>query len=549
MGLRGPGAARLARARQETEAKPRRLPWKKKGLSRVERVIAFLEFLPVTKGILAGQRMKLLAEQREFVSSIYGPVRQDGRRLVSLGIQSEPKGNGKTGECAGLALCHLLGPESEPRGEVYSAAIDRQQAGIMFAEMEAIIYAVPEFASRVNIQRFHKRIEVLSGDGEGSTYEALSADARRAHGLAPSLWIYDELAQSKERTLLDNLMEGMGKRREALGLVISTQAPTDDHPLSQLIDDALTGADPSTYLQLLCAPEDADPFDEETWRACNPAWGRFLDIDDFRKSAARAQRLPAFEPAFRNLRLNQRVDARADERVVTPQIWKLGAVPVDAEQLAGRRCYGGLDLSGKHDLCALELVFPDDDTEPTFDILSFFWTPSGQMENRTVAEQTRFRQWIREGHLIEVPGPTIRFGFVARFLADLAQKFDIRSIGYDRYRIDDFEADLEGIGLELPMEPWGQGYKDMTGAIEFFAECALTGRLRHGGHPVLTAAVSNAILMSDPADGKKFNKPRGNKAGPVRIDGAVALAVALGVAHRHGEDGEESIYESEEFFI
>ena len=96
-------------------------PWHKRGLSRADRVITFLEMLPITKGILAGKKMKLLPGQRKFVKAIYGRLSKDGRRKIRLAIKSEPRGNGKTGLLAGLALAHLLGPECEPRGEIYSA--------------------------------------------------------------------------------------------------------------------------------------------------------------------------------------------------------------------------------------------------------------------------------------------------------------------------------------------------------------------------------------------------------------------------------------------
>ncbi len=144
--------------------------------------------------------------------------------------------------------------------------------------------------------------------------------------------------------LLDGLINGLGKRKEALGVIISTQAPKDDHPLSQLIDAGLNGGDPSTYVQLLCAPQDADIFAEETWLACNPALGRFLSLPEMREAAGRARQLQAFEPAFRNLRLNQRVDTYEDQRLVSRRIWELGNVPVDEEKLIGRECEGGLDL-------------------------------------------------------------------------------------------------------------------------------------------------------------------------------------------------------------
>ncbi|MGF9764114.1 terminase TerL endonuclease subunit [Microvirga sp. 0TCS3.31] len=484
--------------------------------------------------------MKLLPDQMEFVQRVYGDLRPDGRRRISLAVKSAPKGSGKTGLTAGLALCHLLGPEAEERGEIYSAAVDRGQAAIIFNEMVAIIMRTPEFAIRTNVQAFHKRITDFE---TGSVYEALSADAKKAHGLAPSLWIFDELAQVEDRTLLDNLMEGMGKRREALGLVISTQARDDEHALSQLIDDGLQGGDPSTFVHLIAAPADADPFDEDVLRSVNPAWGKYLDMDDLRRSMDRARRLPAFEPAFRNLRLNQRVDARAEDRIVTLGTWRLGNAPVDRSALAGRRCYGGLDLSGKHDLTSLVLVFPSDDPEPSYQILPVFWTPEGQLAARRPAEEARFREWVQAGPLISVPGPTIRFGFVAAELARLATEFDIRAIAYDRWRVDDLKQDLADVGCEVPLEPWGQGFKDMGPAIEHFAELALTARLQHGGHPVLTAAVANAITVSDPAGNLKIDKDKSNGRGPVRIDGAVALAMAVGLAKRFVEEPKMDVSE------
>ncbi len=181
------------------KTKRRRLPWKKPGLSRVQKVIAFLEYLKITKGPLAGKKMKLLDAQREFIEAVYGREREDGLRQVRLALMSLPKGNGKTGLLAGLALCHLLGPESEARGEIYSAAIDRQQAAILYQEMVAIILAEDEFSYRCNIGEHTKKITVLHGDGAGSWYEALSAEHGRSHGLAPSLFVYDELAQAARR--------------------------------------------------------------------------------------------------------------------------------------------------------------------------------------------------------------------------------------------------------------------------------------------------------------------------------------------------------------
>jgi phage terminase large subunit-like protein len=534
MPKRGPGAGRQKAAQAAlVEARKRRLPWKRKGLTRAEQVIAFLQWLPVTKGRLRGKRMKLLPSQREFIENAFATDRR-GRPVVSLAILSEPKGNGKSGLIAGVCLAALLGPLAEERGAVYAASIDRGKAGVLYDEIVAIIHRVPEFEARVNITDFTKKIHVTEpGDGFDSTFEALSADARRSQGLAPTLWAYDEAGEAPDDALLKVLLESEGKRDHTLGIVLSTQADSDDHFLSKLIDHVETSDDPSMYLQLHAAPQDADPWSEETIRLANPAYGVFLGKEAVLKSRDRARAMPAFEASYRRLRLNQRADSKPEDRLIQAAQWKVLSGPVDRAALKGRKCFGGLDLSGKTDLTALVLVFPTDDPDPTYDVLPVFWTPRGALEHRAEKEARQFREWIDAGRMIAIDGPTIRYAHVAAEMAKLADEFQILGVGFDRYRIDDLTPELADYGAEIPLEAFGQGYVSMGAAIETFSEIALSGRLRHGGHPVLTAAVSNAITSSDPAGNLKIEKPKSNSRGPVRVDGAVALVMALQVANRY----------------
>jgi len=518
MGLRGPGSKRR---RDAAPIKPRRLPWEKRGLSRVERVVAFLEFLPITKGILAGKRMKLLANQREFIEAIYGNLADDGRRVIRTAIKSEPRGNGKTGLIAGLCLCHLLGPEAEPRGEVYSAAIDKKQASLLFAEMAAIIDAVPEFDDRCNVQRFHKIIEVLEGDGKGSIYEALSADVRRGHGLAPSLWVYDEYAQVKTSELFDNLQTAQGKRKESLGIVISTQAATDQHPLSILIDDAARGNDPSTYLQITAAPQDCDPFDEELWKAVNPAWGVFLDEGEFRAQAERARRVPSFLARFCNLRLNMRIEA--EERFLSAPDWRACGADIDVPALKGRRCYLGLDLSSTTDLTALAAYFPE-----TGDLLIWFWKPAEGLDEAERLDHVPYKTWVRQGFLETTPGRAIDKAFVAHRLGEIAATYDVAALAFDRWGMKELERILVDEGIKLNMEPWGQGWQDMGPALDATETVVLQGTLRHPKNPVLDMCVANAVAVTNPAGARKLDKAKST----TRIDGLQAAAMAIGLAAR-----------------
>jgi phage terminase large subunit-like protein len=301
MGQAGRGAKYVKRASVEKlPASSGPHPWEAPGLSRVERVIAFVQSLPCSAGPLAGTRFVLRPWQKKFLKAVYATDKND-RRIVRTAVLSVGRGNGKTTLAAALALCHLAGPESESRGEVYSAANDRFQASRIHAEMAAIIDRVQWLSKRVTIRRFTKELEDIGGTG--SLYAALSADAPTKHGLAPSFVVYDELGQAGSRDLLEAFQTAMGKRAEPLLLVISTQAPKDEAPLSMLIDYGLRVqrreiADPTFHLTLYAGPADADPWKPATWRKANPAIGDFRSLEDVKRLAVQAQRMPAAEASF-----------------------------------------------------------------------------------------------------------------------------------------------------------------------------------------------------------------------------------------------------------
>jgi hypothetical protein len=87
--LHGPQDRRKKANGSRKEPLKRREPWKKRGLSRADRVITFLQTLPITKGVLVGKKMKLLPGQRRFVQAIYGRLDIDGRRQIRIAIKSE----------------------------------------------------------------------------------------------------------------------------------------------------------------------------------------------------------------------------------------------------------------------------------------------------------------------------------------------------------------------------------------------------------------------------------------------------------------------------
>ncbi len=523
MGLRGPGAKPVKVSVEESEeAAEATPPWEAPGLDRAERVIAFIETMPITAGAHAGRRFKVRDWQAEMIRRLYRT--DDGRRTVRQALITMGRKNGKTQLAAALALAHLVGPEAEPRGQVFSAAADRTKAAIIYNEMKAMALACPALAGRLIVRDFQKHLEDAI---TGSTYQALSADAKTKHGLSPNFVIYDELAQAPNRKLFDVLATSTAARAEPLMVVISTQSSDPHHVMTELVDygrqiEGGVFADPTFEAVIYAADPDADPWDEATWHAANPALGDFRSIEEMRASAEQAKRIPAREAAFRNLYLNQPVDA--EQRFIAGADWDACAAAVDPEALRGRPCWGGLDLSSTSDLTALVLYFPEDRGA----VLPFFWVPGDRLAEREDRDRVPYRTW-REAGLIEAPpGRAIDGLAIVRRLAEIASAYKVEGIAFDRWRMADLRKLLNEEGIELPLIDYGQGFKDMAPAVAALEAAILDRRIAHGGHPVLRWNASNAVVVADPAGNQKLDKDRSRE----RIDGLVALAMALGLHAR-----------------
>jgi phage terminase large subunit-like protein len=505
---------------------PERHPWDAPGLSRAERVVRFVNSLPCTAGPLAGKPLKLRPWQVRFIRAVYRTDKA-GNGLVRTAVLSVARKCGKTQLAAALCLCALSGPEAEPRGECYAVACTRFQAGRVFNEMVAVITKTPWLNERINIVRFRKELE---DQINGSTFAVLSADVAPVHGLSPSFVCYDEIAQVPSRALYDALGTALGGRAQPLMLVISTQAARDEAPMSELVDYGLRLhrgeiVDPSFHLTLYTAPPEDDPWKLATWKKANPALGDFRSLEDVKRLALQAQRMPAAEMSFRNLILNQRCDATA--QFINAAAWKACGeqVPNNGE-LKGRPCYAGLDLAASKDMTALVLAFAGDDG--CFNIVPFCWLPGEQLQEAQDRDHMPYQLWARQGHLLTFPGRTTDPKVIALKIAELHGTYNIQALAYDRWRIADLERELSAIGSSAPLVAFGQGFKDQSPAVDVLERLVEEGKLHHANHPVLSMAAVNAKVELDAAGNRKISKRRSTG----RVDPLVALCMALGVAAR-----------------
>lgn len=501
---------------------------------RADRIIAFIECLIVPSGEGQGRPFKLRDWQKRFIRDVYEPHdRRTMRRLVRRAILSIARKNGKTALIAALALVHLVGPEAIDNGEIFSAANDRDQAAQVFKVAAQIVRADPELDDILKVVDSTKTITCYRN---GSFYRAISAEAGTKHGLNPSVVIFDELAQAKSRELYDVLDTAMGARQEPLFLTISTQSNDPEHILSKLIDDGLSADDPTTVCHLYAVPEDEeDIFAPRAWKLANPALGDFRDLEDFKALARKAQRMPAEEPKFRNLYLNQRVAPVSS--LISRREW--AACAGDAVLVDGEDIYLALDLASVNDLAALVAVSAGDESR----VAAWMWKPEHWLREHSNRDfgsgNWRYEEWAAAGYIEASPGKTIDHEVIARRIAELTGRFNVLGMAYDRWRIENLLKEFDRIGLAaysekagagsgLRLVPWGQGFQDMTPAIDALEQAVIDGTLVHPGNPALTWNIGNAVVRMDPAGGRRLDKDKAR----FRIDGAVALAMAMGLKAR-----------------
>lgn len=234
--------------------------------------------------------------------------------------------------------------------------------------------------------------------------------------------------------------------------------------------------------------------------------------------------MPSREAEYRNLVLNQRVEASSP--FVSRSLWDTSAAK--PKPLDGVPVYCGLDLSAVNDLTALVLIGKVDgiwQVHPTF------WLPADGLADKARKDRVPYDVWHRDGNLLTAPGKSVDYEFVAEHLRGVFDRFDVGKVAFDRWGFQHLKSWLLKAGfteelIEERFEEFGQGYQSMSPALRALEGEILNGRLAHGGHPVLTMCAANAVVQMDPSGNRKLAKDKSRG----RIDGMVALAMAMGVA-------------------
>lgn len=500
--------------------------------------VMFIESLCHTKGTWAGKPFELIDWQERIVRDLFGVLKENGYRQFNTAYVEIPKKQGKSELAAAIALLLTCG-DGEERAEVYGCAADRNQAKIVFDVAVDMVKLCPALSKRVKILESQKKLVYKPTN---SSYQVLSADVANKHGFNTHGVIFDELHTQPNRKLFDVMLQGSGDARMQPLYFLITTAGNDTNSICyevhQKAIDIQEGRkiDPTFYSVIYGADENEDWTDPKVWKKANPSLGITVGIDKVKAACESAKQNPGEENAFRQLRLNQWV--KQSIRWMPMDKWDACDFPANEDDLEGRICYGGLDLSSTTDITAFVLVFPPEDDDGRYSILPYFWLPEETVPLRVNRDHVPYDVWARQGFIMTTEGNVVHYSYIEKFIERLGERFNIREIAFDRWGAVQMVQNLEGMGFTVV--PFGQGFKDMSPPTKELMKLVLEKRIAHGGHPVLRWMMDNIYIRTDPAGNIKADKEKSTE----KIDGAIATIMALDRAIRCGNDKTESVYDT-----
>lgn len=499
-----------------------------------KQAIDFFALFKHTTGKFAGEPFLLEPWQKFLIWVLFGWRRcADGLRRFREAFVSIARGNGKSPLAAviGLMLFACDCP-IEPRAEVVVAATKFKQAGLLFSEAKRQANTCPSFARRLEVLK-----NQLNFPLNESAFFPLGSDSDTQDGFVLHGAILDELHAWRERHrgLYDKIDTAFGKREQPLKVTITTAGDDKSVIWKEQYDVArqvATGVfeDDSLFVLIYEIDDEDDIHDPVAWRKANPNMGISVKEDFLKRLSNKARISPVFAYTLKRYHCNKLTESAS--KAISSELWKRGQRAV-RKNLAGRTCYGGLDLGWRDDLASFYLVFPNK-KRTRFDLLGWSWIPAESERNLT---EEPFRSWLQNGILQGTPGDTTDDKAILQKIQWARDTFDLQTIAIDP---NNGRSMANVLVNELDIE-----------VFEFFQTCAKynepcreflrqlkNGAIRHGGDPVLTWAASNLVFIHDANDRVKPSKRNSTE----KIDPVVATIMAFSEALFAGD--ESSCYDS-----
>jgi len=490
----------------------------------------FPEFLCHYEGKFDGKPFVLDPFEQFIVGSLFGWLGGDGYRRFRTGYVEIGKGNGKSPLSAGVGLYGLIADE-EAGAQIYCAATTRDQAGIAFRDAHAMAIASPALSAELEILT-----HTLNHRETASFLRPVSSEHRGLDGKRPHIALIDEIHEHPGPLVVDKMRAGTKNRRQALILEI-TNAGYDRESICwyhhEYSEKVLRGAiENDTWFAYVCQLDADDDWmgDEGCWPKANPGLGTILPVSYLREQVAEAEGMPAKQNIV--ARLNFCVWTEQAERWIDLDLWDENDLPTSLEELAGRRCFAGFDLSATTDLTALPLVFPPVEEGERWKVVPIFWCPEDRILERAKRDQVPYDAWARDGWIRPTEGDVVDYDVLRRDVNELGEVVEIVEIAIDRWNSTQLQTQLDGDGFTVV--PFGQGFASMAGPAREFERLLRARSFAFGRSPVLRWNAANAAAKQDAAGNIKPDKARSSG----RIDGVVGLVMAIGRAMLEPEEGE-----------
>ena len=484
-----------------------------------DHIMKFIRQLRHFKGRWAGEPIEPLEWQREqVIMPLFGWMNRRKLRRYRIAYIEIPKKNGKSSMCGWFAG-YLAAGDAEPAAEVYCAANDRNQAGIVYKEASTLIQKCPLLEGYYSARDSRKEIEFPSLN---SFIRAMSRDAYSAEGLNIHGLIFDELHAQKKRDLWDALRYGGAARAQPLLIAITTAGYDRTSicwEVRKRAKKVLDGdvVDHTFFPFIACAEEDDDWTKPAVWEKANPSFGVTINPDDFAQECKEAQETPSLENSFKRYRLN--IWTKQESKWLDLNRWDECDKPTPLEELRGKRCYLGVDLGESDDMSALAACFPWENDSYAF--LTWFWAPEWRAQEKEMRENIPYMRWAEEGHLNLVKRKRMSWKQPISKILELAELHRIEEIVYDPFQAAALAAELDEQGFELVK--FHQTCRHYNEPSREFEKLIIENRIIHGGHPVLRWHVENVCALEDRDENIKPVKAEGGE----KIDGVVACVMAL----------------------
>lgn len=496
-------------------------------------ICSFVERFPMVKGKKG--LIALLDWQVFFFVNVYGWVERDlGWRRFQTAYLEMPKKQGKSTIVAPVALYGLC-MDDEEGAEVYCAAVSREQAKVVWQIAHQMAMRTPAFRERFGVEC---GAQAITHAPSGSTFQALSKEAKSLEGKNPSLALVDELHRHQTREVWDILDESRGAREQPLIIAI-TNSGSDKSSICYEQRTygvrVLNGYKDETFFALIYGidDEDIDKWDQpETWYKAQPSLGHSVSEASVARLCRKAKSMPGARSSFMRYQLG--IWSQGETAWMRADLWAACEnKSITEESMAGQRCSVGFDLASKKDLAAMVAVFENDGK---LKVISRLYLPKARLE-----DNPSYKAWEIDGYITATEGETIDFSVIEADFLEWIKLFDVENAPYDPHQAHQFATRMQA--KNAPMIEFAQNAKNYSEPMKEIERCVIDGDLQHDGNEAMTWMIENVVIEPDRNENIFPRKERKES----KIDGPVAMIMAGAMYISQITKNANSIYKTRGF--